>query len=69
MDCGQNALEHLSVVTKDVYLPLLAAASARELRSAAGDELIEVFQRLVSTTLTVEASEKVCQVLFNIEGS
>ena len=52
-DCSQQPLSHATVLTKDVYLPLLSIEMGG---NVSGDKLMDVVHRLVSVMQVAEGS-------------
>ena len=63
MDCGDNALNQLDMLTREVYLPLLCGdISHASSHGISADKLMDLLHRLMSHVETIQGHTEVIHV-------
>ena len=61
MDCGENAMAQLDLLTREVYLPLLCADTQHAVNyGLSADRLMDLLHRLMSQVETIQGHTEVC---------
>ena len=63
IDCTNVPLEHLELVVREVYLPLMCTNQS-VMTTSGGDKVMDVLHRLMSIVETTQGHVEVCRFFF-----